>query len=83
MAEYVLLRGRHTESLGGGETNIIHAGDVLELSDADYEAFSDKFEPVKGKSKSKPKAKAESGGPASMLRPPVNVSVPSSTKNLP
>jgi NAD-dependent DNA ligase len=47
MAEYVLLSGKHSvESGGGGARKRYYPGDVVEMSDAEYEAFKDKFDPA-------------------------------------
>lgn len=50
MAEYVVLSGTHSRRGKDGSLEIFHPGDVVNLSHADYEAFSDKFKPVKDKS---------------------------------
>lgn len=55
MAKYTLVKGKHQsiDSEGNRVNNAV--GDVVELSQAQYEAFKDKFEPVEEKKVEPPK----------------------------
>jgi hypothetical protein len=60
MAEqYVLLRGTHQSRRPDGEVDWFYAGDLVELTDEEYEAFSDKFEKASKKDIAEAKAAAK------------------------
>ena len=52
--EYKLLSGSHSRRKADGSREIFHPGDVLELTEAEKDAFGDKFELVTRASKVHP-----------------------------